>query len=284
MQLYTMKQTTKKSIALVICYIGKLPWYFDYFAHSCKFNTTVDFFIITDDKSYSKLLPANVKIIHRTLDEINSSATEKLGLLVQISNGYKLCDFKPTYGILFSELLQGYDFWGHGDIDVVFGDIRNFITEEILHDYDMISVRHDFLTGQFLLFKNNERMNSLFTLSRDYKRVLCSEQHYCFDETNFQWQGFTEGKPYCEIPCEVESMTHLVKRLAHENYLNAHFDFLIVEGIPGKLKWERGRLFYKNKYEILLYHLVLFKKVYQPKKRAKSIPDVFTISPTKIYH
>jgi hypothetical protein len=114
--------------------------------------------------------------------------------------------------------------------------------------------------------------------------VLCSEKHYCFDETNFQWAGFTDGKTFNEIPSEVESMTHLVKRLEKENYLKVHFDFIIIEGVPGKLRWNRGKLFYKNKYEILLYHMVVFKKVCVAPKQVKEIPETFTISPARIYH
>jgi len=78
-------------------------------------------------------------------------------------------------------------------------------------------------------------------------------------------------------------MTHLVKRLAENNYLKVHFDFLIVEGSPGRMKWQRGKLIYRNRYEILLYHLVLFKKVAIPKK-VKSIPDSFSITPTRFRH
>jgi hypothetical protein len=273
-----------KSIALLTCYIGKLPWYFDYYIHSCKFNPSIDFYIITDDITYSNPAPTNVKIIIHSLEEINTRASQKLGITTNIKRGYKLCDFKPTYGILFSELIQGYDFWGHGDIDVIFGDIRGFITDDILTRYELINVRHDYLTGQFLLFKNNEKMNNLFKLSKDYKRVLGNEKNYCFDETNFQWQGFKDGKKYHEIPSEVESMTHLVRRLAQENYLRVHFDFVIIEGLPGKLLWHNGRLYYKRKYETLMYHMVVFKKVCKPIKHTKPLPATFNISASRINH
>jgi hypothetical protein len=272
------------SVAIVVCYIGKLPWYFIYFIHSCKYNTTVDFIIVTDDEAYTFKVPINVKLVYMSLTQINELATRKLGFKTSIVNGYKLCDFKPTYGILFSELIHGYDFWGHGDIDLIFGDIRAFINQKMLREFELISVRHDFLTGQFLLFKNNDNLNALFTRSKDYKRVLQSEQHFCFDETNFQWNGFTEGRAFDEIPSEIESMTHLAKRLQNEEGLKVHFDFLIVEGVPGKLNWSKGKLFYRNKYEILLYHMVVFKKVCVAPKSVKRIPDTFRVSPTRIYH
>ena len=96
-------KNNKKRIAMIVCYMGKLPWYFDYFAHSCGFNLYIDFYIITDDKSYKKSAPINLHFIYKTLDEINKTATEKLGFETHINNGYKLCDFKPAYGFLFPE-------------------------------------------------------------------------------------------------------------------------------------------------------------------------------------
>ena len=127
-----MIKTSEESIAILTCYLGKLPWYFAYFVHSCKHNLSITFIIVTDDTTYSKPIPANIKLVYKTLSEINEQASTKLGLTVNIKNGYKLCDFKPTYGILFSELLQGYDFWGHGDIDMVFGDgdSMNFLKQK----------------------------------------------------------------------------------------------------------------------------------------------------------
>src|SRR5882724_11438458 len=125
-----MKQ--KKTIGFINCYFGKLPWYFNYFIHSCKYNPTVDFFIITDDKTYLKPLPPNVKLIYNSLEGVSRHASEKMGFPISIPYGYKLCDFKPAYGFIFSELLHGYDFWGHTDIDIIFGNIRDFITDERL--------------------------------------------------------------------------------------------------------------------------------------------------------
>lgn len=273
-----------KSLALLVCYFGKLPWYFDYFIHSCKYNPTVDFFIVTDDTGFRKTLPENVKLIYKTLDEISTLATEKLGFPVCISYGYKLCDFKPAYGLIFSDILQSYDWWGHTDLDIIFGDIRTFMTNELLDNYDLVSVRPDFLHGCFLLFKNVDKINTLFTHSKDFKKVFSSDKHYCFDETNFAHDAFTDGKSYLEIDTEIESMTHVVRRLEATGYIKPYFDLHIIEGIPGKLKWENGKLFYRGKFEVLLYHLIRLKKRYKPKENHISISDRFAISPSKIYN
>lgn len=271
-------------IALISCYVGKLPWYFSYFVFSSKYNPTVDFFIITDDSAWVGNLPQNVKLINKTLDDISSLATEKLNFAINIKYGYKLCDFKPAYGYIFSDLLKEYDFWGHCDIDIIFGNIRNFLTESVLKDHDLISVRPDWIPGCFLLFRNTIKLNTLFQHSKDYKKVFTSDTHYCFDETNFAHEAFEDGKAYREIYTEIESMMHVVKKMEEAGYIKPYFDLHIIEGIPGKLKWEKGIMTYRNKYEILLYHLIRLKKNYTSPNEKNQIPEVFTISPTKIYH
>lgn len=275
----------KKSMALLVCYYGKLPWYFSYFVHSCGFNPSIDFYILTDDESYTSPMPGNVKLIYKTIDEISTLAAEKLGFEVSIKYPYKLCDFKPAYGFVFSDILGKYDFWGHCDIDVIFGNIRDFMTDELLDNHDVISVRADWLTGCFLLFRNVLKVNTLFLHSKDYQKVFSTPRHYCFDETNFKHHAFTDGKAYHEIESEIESMTHVVKKMEAENYIKPYFDLHIIEGgSPGNLIWDDGKLIYKNKFEVLLYHLIDFKRHYVLKKMNPFIPDRFTISPTKIYH
>jgi len=274
-----------KSIAFIICYFGKVPWYFDYFIHSCKYNPSVDFFIITDNDSFENGLPINVKILYMTLNEVSQLASYKLGFKVNVENPYKLCDFKPAYGFIFSDTLKNYDFWGHCDLDVIFGDIRVFMTKDLLDNHDVISVRSDWLTGCFLLYKNTLKVNTLFLHSKDYQKVFTSFKHYCFDETNFKHVAFTNGKAYHEIESEIESMTHVVKKMEAKNYIKPYFDLHVIEGGSyGKLLWDDGKLIYRNRFEVLLYHLIDFKRHYFPEKTNLPIPDRFTISPTKIYH
>lgn len=272
-----------KTLAFICCYFGKLPWYIHYFLHSCRYNPSIDFFLITDDKVQLFDLPPNVKMIPVELEYIKVLAGKKLGFEVTIPYGYKLCDFKPAYGVIFEDIIKDYDFWGHCDIDIIFGDIREFITKELLNEYDLISVRPDWLTGCFLLYRNTHKINTVYQFSKDYRKVFTDSKHYCFDETNFMHDEFSEGKSYEEIPSEIESMMHVVKKLEAQNYLKLYFDLHIIEGLPGKLKWEKGKMYYRGKYEILLYHMIYFKTQFKPTHTMATIADSFTISPTKIY-
>ncbi len=59
-----------KTLGIITCWYGPYPWYFPYFVHSCVFNPTVDFIIITDNIEPIPNKPENIKIIFRPSDEI----------------------------------------------------------------------------------------------------------------------------------------------------------------------------------------------------------------------
>jgi hypothetical protein len=264
-----------KKIVLVNVFIGDFPWFFEYFIKSCSYNPTIDFYIFCD-KSYNKMLPHNVKLFYLTLEQFNILASSKLDLKISIKKAYKLCDFKPAYGVIFSEYLYDYDFWGICDIDVIFGQIREFMTDAVLLEHDVISVRADFPTGYFMLFKNKSVINNLFTRSKDYKMIFQSQKHFCFDECNFKHEYMSNGYDIFEITCEIESMHHVLIR--EGNKISVFWDTLIIEGHPGNLIWDEGQLIFMNKYEILLYHLKIFKSnKYSNKKYPKTISERFKI-------
>lgn len=272
----------QKSIAILTCWYGIYPWYFPYFVHSCRFNPTVDFIIITDNDEIIHNKPENIILIHRSLDELKINFEKKLGFSVSIDFPYKLCDFKPAYGYLFPEVIKNYDFWGIGDVDVVYGDIRAFMNDLLLNEYDVISSRHDYITGSFCLFRNNEYINSLFMKSKDYKKVFTSSDNFCFDECNYQFKELAEGQSILELDNHIESMTLVVKREEKENKLKAFFDFIVIEGFPGRIMWSNGKIIYKNQYEAMLYHLVRFKSVCKYPIVLNPIPDSFRFTPTRI--
>jgi hypothetical protein len=272
------------SIVLLTCWYGPYPWYFPYFIHSCAYNTSVDFFIITENNEFIPNKPDNVKIIHKTFDELKLIFSEKLGFTISINCPYKLCDFKPAYGFLFPEIIEGYDYWGQSDLDIVFGDIRGFIIDEMLNVYDFISVRHDYTTGCFALYKNTEKMNTFFKRSKDFQTVFSNPEHFCFDECNFAWDPLANGESIFDLHTEIESFTEIIKKAEVANEIKVHFDFILMEGHTGRVVFDNGKIIYKNKFEAILYHLFWMKKVYSPEKVSKKIPNKYYFSPSRIYH
>jgi hypothetical protein len=59
-----------------------------------------------------------------------------------------LCDFRPAFGDIFAEELTGYEYWGHCDLDVLFGRIRDHLPSEAF-DADKILFQ-----GNFALYRN----------------------------------------------------------------------------------------------------------------------------------
>ncbi|MBQ1556002.1 MAG: hypothetical protein IIZ79_00005, partial [Aeriscardovia sp.] len=86
-----------------------------------------------------------------------------------------------AYGEIFEEELRGYDFWGHCDLDLMFGNIRKFLTDDILEEYDKIGDQ-----GHSTLYKNKTDINSLYRTHIDgieeYEHILSSSKNYVFDE------------------------------------------------------------------------------------------------------
>jgi hypothetical protein len=108
------------NVAVVIPYFGKFKPSFALWYESAKRNSDVDFFIFSDDTPFDN--PAdNIKWIPFTLQDFNALAVAKLGINFRITHPYKLCDFKPMYGVIFEDYLRGYEYWAYGDVDLIYG-------------------------------------------------------------------------------------------------------------------------------------------------------------------
>jgi len=286
-----------KKIGMVYCYIGKWPGYLRLFLESCKYNPSVDFLIFTDCGEPGEH-SENVKIIPFTLVEFNTLASLKLGMGIEVKNPYKLCDFKPCYGVIFEDYIQKYEYWGYGDIDVVFGNIRKFITEYMLNNYDIITSGKEFLCGHFTLMRHSLKTNRLFENSIDYKKALQSDEYCSFDECH-SWKieagmatiiDLRKGAYIFDCTTEIESMTHVVQRLYNKGDLTIHFKNLFRDGSDIRVdyslytfnyKWDKGRLTdVENGEEFLYVHLFGLKRneAYNTISRWKVIPDSFIIT------
>jgi hypothetical protein len=164
-------------IAIIIPYFGKLPNYFPLFLKSVEYNSNIDFIFYTDQKINSS--SSNIIVNQMTFKELNLRIKENFDFPIALDTPYKLCDFKPAYGEIFHDDLVDYDFWGHCDVDMIFGDIGTFINEDILRNFDKI-----YEYGHLCLYRNDFNVNSLYrnTDVIDYKKVYQNKGSWCFDE------------------------------------------------------------------------------------------------------
>lgn len=166
--------------ALIIPYFGRLPEYFQLFLNSCAANRHFTWYIFTDDTRKFDY-PDNVKTEYTSFEETKTRFKKALGDKIVLERPYKLCDYRPTYGLVYSELLREYDYWGHCDIDLLFGNLEKYVIPIMQKGYDKI-----FAAGHLTLYKNTIENNHIFRRSLNgehlFEEYSQSERNYGFDE------------------------------------------------------------------------------------------------------
>ncbi len=145
-------------IGVIVTWFGNLPSYFPAWLKSAEANSSIDFIVISDQDVVSD--KSNILIHKTTLSSEIKKYQKVLGRRVAIQDAYKFCDCRLFFGVLYAELLQNYDFWGYCDIDLIFGNIRNFVTDDVLKQNDRI-----YMYGHLCLYRNNEQMNHIYDLT-----------------------------------------------------------------------------------------------------------------------
>lgn len=173
----------KNSILIIIPYFGPLPSWFHFFIESCKHNPQIDWCLFTDQTSTIEL-PPNVRIKHLSFEHYCALVSEKLNINFNPSSAYKLCDLKPCLAAVHNEEVQGYTFWGFGDVDVIYGDLKKYISEEMLQ-HDLISFHNHRVSGHLCLLRNSIKMNYAFKKYKHWQTLLSDPNHRCFDEKDF---------------------------------------------------------------------------------------------------
>lgn len=188
------------SIIIILPYFGKFPNYFNLFLKSCAANTTIDWLLVTDQREEDKLaIPNNVKLIHMEFSALQRITRKRYGSYPRIP--YDMCKYKVVYHELFCEFVKGYDFWGFCDCDLIFGNLRELITNDILSLHDKISWR-----GHLTLFRNTEVVNNAYKVElfgcKTFKGCInSSEGVNLFDEVGINKIFYELGlKVYEELP------------------------------------------------------------------------------------
>ena len=167
-----------QKICIIGVYFGKLPNYFPLWLKSCEHNPEIDFFVFTD--ASVEQTPKNVNIIPLTLEQMKARAQSLFDFPIRLEQPYKCCDYKPLYGLIFSDYISQYHYWGHCDFDLVFGDLQRLLTEHNLYAYDR------FLPlGHLSLYRNTDEVGLRYMRNGsayDYKHVFSTDDSCVFDE------------------------------------------------------------------------------------------------------
>ena len=240
-----------KSIAIIFPYFGKLPAQYKMWRESALRNPSVDFMFFTD----AEVEPASNIIVHKMLfSEFQQLVMKAFDFPIVLDRPYKLCEYKQAYGYILQDYVKNYDFWGFGDLDLVYGDIRSFLTDSVLE--------YKFLLGwgHLTLLHNDEDTNSYFMKKVDgyqyYKDAFTTSKITFFDEFDHKgcsdkWRDCRPEDSWLEEPFDNASKP---KQSYHFNSLNRGWEQVIFEHIDNKLYMIRFKNGKMEKKESLYAH------------------------------
>ena len=240
-------------IAIVATHFGRSPVWLPAFLQSCGENPDVRWLIYTDI-DVTVPVPANVEFKPTPLHEFNARCSDTLGASINVQSTFlkKLSDLKPAYGLVFADDLRPFDFWAYSELDVIWGDIRSFMTDGLLAGHDLVSALHYKLCGHFTLFRNTERMNRAFEIIPDALRAMADPRHLRLDERPFTRQLLVLAKN-SSLSCP---------RIYWERDLtiSAQYQRALPNGPGSNLWWCGGKTYDAECNEVMYLHFHKLKK------------------------
>jgi len=160
---------------LIVPYFGQLPeWYGKY----------------EKPEGYDLLLDQD-------LDGFKKRVKDVLGFDCPIEEGSgKVWDFRPTLGLLYAKELEGYDFWGHTDLDCVYGDVDKWVTDEFLSNLDVHSNHSTYVCGCWSLYRNVPEVNNFFKKHPFWQDFMVEKTPNGWVETDFSRYLESSGLRY----------------------------------------------------------------------------------------
>jgi hypothetical protein len=146
-------------------------------------------------------LPSNVKLVE--VANLTALYRLRVGAEHLRLNPDKIKDFKPVIGHVFEDYLKQYTHWAFGDVDVVYGDLRRFLSPPIL-SHSILTFRCDDLcasmtktlfAGQLTIFANDAWARTLYRAAPTWQRVSASDKYMFFDERSYPAHALRAGAP-----------------------------------------------------------------------------------------
>lgn len=173
----------KNKVCLIFPYFGKVNNYFSLWLKSAAKNDLIDFYFVSDECHFDQNKFNNIFFVKDSLVSIKNRISKFLNFDCALDTPYKLCDYKPLYCFIFKEIVKDYDYWGFGDVDLIFGDLNSFICSEKFENKDCV-----FHLGHLSFFRNTEEINYLIfnKIDKEIINKVFSTNDICFfDERDY---------------------------------------------------------------------------------------------------
>lgn len=233
------------SILFIIPYFGRWPFWMPFFIESCRANPSVNWLLISDCEILPNL-PGNVELRSISFKEYCAWISSRLGFSFAPVNPYKLCDIKPAYGYLHEQDVKGYDYWGFSDIDLVYGNLRAYFTEERLNSFKFFSTHRRRVSGHLCLLRNERELRELFWKIKDFKSRVQDQKNHALDEGGFT-RLFLWRKNFPDYLFKFVNFFNPLRRISEfeEAYSTPNGRRIWTDGTrdhPAYWCWDRGRL------------------------------------------
>lgn len=269
-------------ICIINVYFGHFPNYYYLWLQSAGYNVEIDFLLVTDQNLSN--LPDNVHVLKMSLSDFSKRAAQTIGMPIEISHPYKCCDFKVAYGLMFEKELRGYDFWGHCDLDLIWGDLKKFITNNVLEKYEKI-----YPLGHLALYRNTDQMRKAFmmpgSLKGDYREIFSRPEGYAFDELGGIYQILQKNHipqydqyDFADIS-PVYSQMKIVKRYVDYSDNYKHQIFLWADGKILRCYLDRNGTLCRDEFA----YLHLQKRKYKDEEIRVKLGTAFEVLPNGFY-
>lgn len=167
-----------------------------------------------------------------------------------ISHPYKLCDLKPAWCHLYEDYLSEYDFVGYCDIDLIFGTISHFFTEDVKKRYHIFTITTEYMSGAFTVFKNTKPMRLLYQRASGWKYIFSDSRHWAFDEyLRLEGTKTDDAKKY-----NLESFSEMIFRQRDICLENSRY--IGLESRPGHIKYYNQQWHNESDDEFIFFHFV----------------------------
>jgi hypothetical protein len=165
---------------LIVPHFGPRPPYLPLVVKSMAGNPDVHWLIVTDQPIAGA--PPNVTVQLCAFADLVARIRSNFEFPIWLDQPYKLCDFRPAFGEIFRAELAGYDFWGHCDLDVLFGRIREHLPAAAFEAHKIL------FQGNFALYRNTPEAAGWYRHEVgqvSYRDVMTRPHAMHFDE----WAG-----------------------------------------------------------------------------------------------
>lgn len=266
----------RNKVLFLVPFFGQKPKYFDYFLQSLV-DQPFDLLLVTNIEILE--VSNNVFVQQSSFELFSKKIEVQLGYACEIDKPYKLCDYRPAFGEIFSAELNGYDFWGSIDTDVIVGNFKKFINDALLDEIDIYSGRSKRISGSFFMVRNKPFCNQLYKRSKDWDKIIKTSRYLGFDELGGHFfESIDKGTPLNEIDAEIQSFTSLVFDAKHSGLLRTHFEDSVLEPKTDCVTIAKNRVVYQSK-DYLTFHLIYFKFNYYFNLTGKAYQRPFYITP-----